>query len=148
VGVIIVLGIFVFFGFGAGLICHLVGFAYPLYASLRSIETEGSREDTQWLTYWVVYGLFGLLEEFIDLLLFWIPFYYPLKLAFLLWCMLPQFKGASFLYEHIIKDSFKKQEDYIDAALSNINDKAAHVLDAAGRVTAAATSTIPSETHK
>lgn len=29
-----------------------------------------------WLTYWVVYSLFGLAEFFSDLLLSWFPFYY------------------------------------------------------------------------
>lgn len=32
-----------------------------------------------WLTYWVVYGLFGLAEFFSDLLLSWFPFYYAGK---------------------------------------------------------------------
>lgn len=34
-----------------------------------------------WLTYWVVYGLFGLAEFFSDLLLSWFPFYYAGKVG-------------------------------------------------------------------
>lgn len=34
-----------------------------------------------WLTYWVVYGLFGLVEFFSDLLLSWFPFYYVGKVG-------------------------------------------------------------------
>lgn len=34
-----------------------------------------------WLTYWVVYSLFGLVEFFSDLLLSWFPFYYVGKVG-------------------------------------------------------------------
>lgn len=34
-----------------------------------------------WLTYWVVYGLFGVVEFFSDLLLSWFPFYYVGKVG-------------------------------------------------------------------
>jgi len=27
---------------------HIVGFGYPFYASLRSLESEGTRDDKQW----------------------------------------------------------------------------------------------------
>lgn len=36
-------------------------------------------DDTQWLTYWVVYAAFGIIEYFTDLILSWIPFYFLLK---------------------------------------------------------------------
>ena len=35
-------------------------------------------------------------EYFSDFLLFWIPFYYPLKLALLVWCL--KYDGAQSLY--------------------------------------------------
>ncbi len=73
------------------------------------------------LIYWVVYGLFGCLEAFVEFFLYWIPFYYPLKICFLLWCMHPQSRGATFLYENFIKDFFKAHEDKIDAALSKVS---------------------------
>ena len=38
-------------------------------------------DDTQWLTYWVVYAAFGILEYFTDLLLSWIPFYFLAKVG-------------------------------------------------------------------
>ena len=40
--------------------------------------------------------MFSILDSFASVILYWIPFFYPLKLAFLLWCMLPQFKVPYF----------------------------------------------------
>ena len=36
--------------------------------------------------YWVVFSIFSTFESFSDHLLFWLPFYYALKVAFLLYC--------------------------------------------------------------
>lgn len=48
---------------------------------IKAIESPSKEDDTVWLTYWVVYGLFGLAEFFSDLLLFWFPFYYAGKVG-------------------------------------------------------------------
>lgn len=46
---------------------------------IKAIESNVKEDDTQWLTYWVVYGLFSVLEAFSDIFLFWFPFYYLSK---------------------------------------------------------------------
>ena len=58
------------------------------------------------------------METFVDVLLFYIPFYFAFKLAFLLWAMMPQTKGAKYLYDTFLKDLLKKNESKIDAALA------------------------------
>jgi len=93
---------FILFGFGSGPLCNLVGFIYPLYASFKAINSERKDDDSQWLTYWVVYAFFTVIESFTDLFLFWIPFYYFIKMAFLLWCYLPQFEGSLVIYKKFI----------------------------------------------
>lgn len=112
--------VFLFFlGIGAGSLCRIVGFIYPAYKSFETIEKRTRGEDTQWLIYWVVYGFFTIIETFVDFLLYWIPFYFAFKLAFLLWAMLPQTKGAKFLYDTFLKDFLKKNEKNIDKAIEN-----------------------------
>ena len=46
-----------------------------------------------------------MIEVFLRVLLYWIPFYYAFKAAFLLWCMHPTWRGAEFMYTHFIKDA-------------------------------------------
>lgn len=71
----------------------------------------------------MVCGFLGVIENFADILHYWIPFFYPLKFTFVLWCFLPQFKGSDLLYKMIVLPTFQKHQDVIDSALKSV-DKA------------------------
>ena len=101
----------IFFGVGAATLCAIIGFVYPAYQSLLAIENKNKGDDIQWIVYWVLYSFFNILESFQDFILYWIPFYFAFKLAFLLWAMLPQTRGAKFLYDNALKDFLKKSGD-------------------------------------
>jgi len=108
--------IMVFRGWFKETITDLVGFAFPFYASMMSIENKD--DDRFWLTYWVVYALFDMADNIFDIFLFWLPFYYPLKITFLLWLYLPQTGGCKIVYKAAILPYFKSVEDSVDKALS------------------------------
>jgi receptor expression-enhancing protein 5/6 len=36
----------------------LIGFVFPMYASIKAIESPGTDDDTMWLTYWLVFAIF------------------------------------------------------------------------------------------
>ncbi|KAM7242443.1 receptor expression-enhancing protein 6 isoform X3 [Ovis aries] len=100
---------------------------------IKAIESPSKEDDTVWLTYWVVYGLFGLAEFFSDLLLSWFPFYYAGKCAFLLFCMAPgPWNGAHMLYHRIIRPLFLKHHEAVDSIVSDISGRA---LDVAAGMT-------------
>lgn len=78
-------------------ITNIIGIVYPAYASIMAIETD-ENDDTEWLVYWIVFAGFSLLEFFIEYVIFWIPFFFSLKLCFLVWLMSPEYRGANVIY--------------------------------------------------
>ncbi|KAL6513893.1 HVA22-like protein c [Orobanche hederae] len=40
----------------------VVSLFYPLYCSIKAIETKSRIDDQQWLTYWVLYSFITLFE--------------------------------------------------------------------------------------
>ena len=118
-GLVGVLCVYLVIGFGAGLVVNLLGFVYPAYKSCKAIDSEEKDDDTQWLTYWVVYAAFGIVEYFTDIILSWVPFYFLAKCAFLIWCMVPVANnGSMFIYHRFIKRFVKEHEKDFEDAIS------------------------------
>jgi receptor expression-enhancing protein 5/6 len=122
-----------FLGIGDSYISNLVGFVYPSVATLLALESTNKNDDTEWLVYWVVFSTFCLLDPFVEyMIIYWIPYFYPLKSAFLLWMMLPQFKGANVIYKSLRKAALtggdikisKDDKETADAALSKVTSSA------------------------
>ncbi|KAI5000208.1 hypothetical protein ZWY2020_004797 [Hordeum vulgare] len=80
---------------------------YPLYASMRAIESPSSLDDQQWLTYWVLYSLITLFELSCWKALQWLPLWPYMKLLFCCWLVLPIFNGAAYIYETHVRRYFK-----------------------------------------
>merc|ERR1711959_124056 len=133
-GVALVVTIIIFFGF-----------VYPAYASFKSLEANDVNDDRLWLTYWVVYSCFCLIEGFLEYVLFWVPFYYPIKLAFLCYLFLPQTKGAVQLYEKFLRPALKPYVTLIDGAA---NDAINKVQGAASTLSGQASAAVGKETVK
>ncbi|XP_031092156.1 HVA22-like protein f isoform X2 [Ipomoea triloba] len=80
---------------------------YPLYASMRAIESPSTLDDQQWLTYWVLYSFITLFELSFWQVLQWFPFWTFIKLVFCLWLVLPIFNGAAYIYEKYVRKYVK-----------------------------------------
>ena len=94
----------VIFVMGSGnFIIDLIGFVYPMYGSIKAIESKDKDDDTLWLSYWLVFCVFKIVEGVADVLISAIPFYFLGKLGFLVWCYNPSTKGARVVYESVIK---------------------------------------------
>lgn len=88
----------------------IVTLVYPLYASVKAIETKSPIDDQQWLTYWVLYSLMTLFELTFAKVIEWLPFWPFAKLIFSCWLVLPYFSGAAYVYQHFVRPMFVNQQ--------------------------------------
>ena len=109
----------------------LVGVLCPTYLSLKALESPEEDDDKHFLTYWVIYGLFAVFDLFTSFLINRIPFYYTLKLAFLIWMFMPNFKGSIYVYNYVIGPLFKKYESKFDKGVAKIIKKGEKLADKA-----------------
>jgi receptor expression-enhancing protein 5/6 len=111
-------------GYGANGLCNIAGFLYPLYQSFKALRTDDKQDDTQWLTYWVVYGFVNVTERWIRFFFQWVPFYYGWKMIFLVWCFFPRTRGADVIYRSFLEPLLLKYEQRIDRVCSKVVDEA------------------------
>ncbi|KAF5754863.1 hypothetical protein HanXRQr2_Chr17g0796051 [Helianthus annuus] len=88
----------------------VIALVYPLYASIKAIETRSQADDQQWLTYWVLYSLITLFELTFSKLLEWFPIWPYAKLFATCWLVLPYFNGAAYVYKHFIRPFYKNPQ--------------------------------------
>ncbi|GKT49309.1 protein yop-1 [Colletotrichum spaethianum] len=81
----------IIFNLGGQLLTNFAGFVIPGYYSLNALFTANKQDDTQWLTYWVVFAFFTVAESLVNVV-YWFPFYFTFKFVFLLWLALPTFR--------------------------------------------------------
>ncbi|TVU25364.1 hypothetical protein EJB05_27858 [Eragrostis curvula] len=81
---------------------------YPLYASVQAMESPSKLDDEQWLAYWILYSFITLMEMVLESLIYWIPIWYELKLLFIAWLVLPNFRGAAFIYDKFVREQLRK----------------------------------------
>nr|AZL94778.1 HVA22-like protein [Colobanthus quitensis] len=75
-----------------------------------AIETPSKEDDEQWLAYWILYSFLTLTEIVLQPILDWMPVYYTLKLVLVAWLVLPQFKGAAFIYHKFVREKIKQYD--------------------------------------
>jgi receptor expression-enhancing protein 5/6 len=112
--ILIVSSIFCMINLLGKYITCLVGVTLPAYWSIKAIESQDYDEERQWLTYWAIYGLFTFLDQFANFILRIFPFYFIFKIIFLIWCFMPNTRGALFIYNKFVAPYFKKYEEKID----------------------------------
>ena len=82
-----------------------------------------------WLTYWMVFGTFNVIEMFFGFVLYFVPFYDWLRAGFFLWLALPQTRGAEIVYERVVRAILVKHKDEIRAFIAQLKKKSEAVFD-------------------
>eukprot|EP00026_Physarum_polycephalum_P007399 Phypoly_transcript_07459.p1 GENE.Phypoly_transcript_07459~~Phypoly_transcript_07459.p1 ORF type:complete len:106 (+),score=10.60 Phypoly_transcript_07459:1131-1448(+) len=85
---------------------------YCGYMSFKAIESTNKDDDTQWLTFWLLYSIIVFAEIWTDIFLNWIPFYSEFKIGLIAY--LGVFKGANQVYNIIVRPTLLQHEKEID----------------------------------
>ncbi|KAI1422202.1 TB2/DP1, HVA22 family-domain-containing protein [Xylaria sp. FL1777] len=128
IGVVSLYFFFIVFNLGGQLLTNLAGFVIPGYYSLAALFSTSKTDDTQWLTYWVVFSFFTVIESLISVV-YWFPFYYTFKFVFLLWLSLPAFSGAQLIFRSFMQPMLGRYFPESGSTAANLRAKA----DSAGK---------------
>lgn len=104
---------------------------YPTVHSIRAIQSPEDDDDKIWLTYWMVFGIFNVLETFFSFVFYFIPYWDWLRLMLFIWLLLPNFNGAKVLYEGVIRSQLDKHKDFIKKWIEMTSTAASSVKDSA-----------------
>ena len=116
--------IFVYFNIFDSIITNLVGTVYPAFWTIKSLEQNLIEEQKKWLTYWVVFGSFIIVDMGSPVIVKFIPFYFVLKILFLMWLFMPGSNGCTIVYYLVVKKIFGYYEDKIDSYVVGAKDYA------------------------
>jgi uncharacterized membrane protein YbaN (DUF454 family) len=83
------------------------------------------------LTYWIIFGIFTLLDDFLGFILNMIPYYFWIKLAFFVFLFAPQTKGSKIIYEKVVKPLLDQYKDKIEGLISEIKGSAGDAINMA-----------------
>nr|XP_057946790.1 receptor expression-enhancing protein 1 [Doryrhamphus excisus] len=115
------------------LVVLVFGTLYPAYSSYKAVKSKDVREYVKWMMYWIIFALYTAVEVFTDMFLCWLPFYYELKIAFVVWLLSPYTKGSSVLYRKFVHPTLSSKEKDIDDYICQAKDKSYDTLVHYGR---------------
>ncbi|GAA6006315.1 hypothetical protein JCM10207_000604 [Rhodosporidiobolus poonsookiae] len=114
-------------------LCRLVAttttLLYPLYASYKVLRLPaGSPEQREglerWCMFWCVLACVTVWEEVGEWGVGWFPFYHEVKTLALLWLVLPQIQGSTYVYINHLSPFLHSHESDIDSFVSNLRSSA------------------------
>ncbi|XP_030247985.1 receptor expression-enhancing protein 1 isoform X1 [Sparus aurata] len=115
------------------LVVLVFGTLYPAYSSYKAVKSKDVKEYVKWMMYWIIFALFTTVEVFTDMFICWLPFYYELKIAFVVWLLSPYTKGSSVLYRKFVHPTLSSKEKEIDDYIGQAKDKSYDTLVHFGR---------------
>jgi receptor expression-enhancing protein 5/6 len=118
----------IFFNIAGAFLVNTAGFVIPAYYSLNALFSASKVDDTQWLTYWVVYAFLTVFESAVNAV-YWFPFYYTFKFVLVLWMALPQTAGAQIIFRSFLHPVFSRYFSESGSTAANLRAQ----VDSAGK---------------
>ena len=100
-------------------ITNIIGTLYPAFWTIKSIEEENLDEQKKWLTYWAVFGFFIIIDMFSPIIMKVLPFYFILKILFLILMFIPELGFYKLIYNLIANHILIKYEYIFDEITDN-----------------------------
>eukprot|EP00352_Strombidinopsis_acuminata_P000379 CAMPEP_0176348208 /NCGR_PEP_ID=MMETSP0126-20121128/7676_1 /TAXON_ID=141414 ORGANISM="Strombidinopsis acuminatum, Strain SPMC142" /NCGR_SAMPLE_ID=MMETSP0126 /ASSEMBLY_ACC=CAM_ASM_000229 /LENGTH=213 /DNA_ID=CAMNT_0017696851 /DNA_START=53 /DNA_END=694 /DNA_ORIENTATION=- len=99
---------------------------FPMFKSIQAIQSDGDDDDKEWLTYWMVFGVFRVVDMFFNWLFVWLldPYWAFIELGFFFYLMAPQFKGALTIYKSVLKPILDANKDKIQDLIKQTTSQA------------------------
>jgi hypothetical protein len=100
-------------------ISNIAVFLYPAYITFKALTTVEDTDDKRWLKYWTLVGFLTMFEYYLEFLVMFLPFYFEIKILFILWMIHPfgKFDGCNFIYAFYIEPFLSSREKAIDQLL-------------------------------
>ncbi|KAM7482354.1 hypothetical protein LguiB_006937 [Lonicera macranthoides] len=76
--------------------------AYPLFASIRAIETNLNHHMRKLVTYWILFSMISLFEHTFDKFIEWFPLWTYIKIVAICWLVLPRFDHSYIAYKSLL----------------------------------------------
>lgn len=102
-----------------------VSLSIPLIQTYHTISRTDTRNKTDILSYWIIYGILTLVEHSFSYIVYYIPFYYELKYLFLLSLLIP-FTDGTHVYTYIFNiidvddPSITSSVNYLNNGINNL----------------------------
>jgi hypothetical protein len=111
----------------ARFLSYPITFLIPGQKSFVAVLTPGGKDDTRWLSYWLVCAFWGVFEAVFEPLLASIPFYYELKCLILLYLQSNSARPAWELFHNVCGPVLRYYEPEIDKFLDEYSQHAARI---------------------
>ncbi|XP_042005117.1 zinc finger protein 385B-like isoform X2 [Salvia splendens] len=117
-----------------------IALVYPLFVSIRAVETGSGYHMRKMVRYWIIFSLFSLFEFAFAKVIEWIPFWSGVRLAVIFCLVMPQFEGACLAYQGLVSsfiDRFDmlteerrcKRRTFLDVVDKYINENGSEALE-------------------
>lgn len=93
----------------------------PAYQTFKAVKAEDTKSKDRWLQYWMIFSLVAPVFWVLDMVSAFVPLYFELKVAFMLWLTLDRFAGATKLSTVYVLPALAQNQEMIDSNISFIS---------------------------